>query len=131
MGELITFYGATDGTNATGTVSLDSNILYSSVDYIRIPKGVKLKIWGIRAYAVTTTNFNIEFTSDVTVGSPTYETVDSVFVAADDYEAYVNIEKRRPIVIKGATGKEAIRITWSQSAAGNGGIAIDVEFGND
>ena len=68
MGELITFYGSTDGSSTTGTVSLDSNILYSSVDYIRIPKGVKLKIWGIRAYAVENTNFNIEFTSDVTVG---------------------------------------------------------------
>lgn len=128
MGELITFYGATDGSSTTGTVSLDSNILYSSVDYIRIPKGVKLKIWGIRAYAVQNTNFNIEFTSDVTVGSPTYETVDSVFVASNDYQT---VEKRRPIVVKGTTGKEAIRITWSQSTAGSGGIAIDVEFGND
>jgi len=48
VSELITFKGETDGASTTGDFTLKSDIIYGSISYIRIPAGMKAKIWAKR-----------------------------------------------------------------------------------
>ena len=74
MGELFSVYAKTDGSSTTGTCNLYSDLFYGTTPptYIRIPKGMKLKIWAKRIYGAVATQFNIQYTHDVTAASPSY-----------------------------------------------------------
>jgi hypothetical protein len=118
-------FGATDGINTSGVVALHSHFTVAPVNYIQIPRGLKLKIWSIRVSGKPVT-FKIEFTQDVTVASPTWVPVETIVLTS---EGEIIIDKqKKPLVFEGKTGKEAIRVTWTQTTAGLSYITKDNEF---
>jgi len=127
MGELFTLYGATDGSNTTGTFDLYGDLLQAAVNYVRIPKGMKAKIW-CKLVSGAPVDVSIQYTHNVTVTSPTYITITTESLANAGEES---IEKRRPIVLRGFTGKEAFKTTWSQSSAAKSYVQIEVELTED
>lgn len=124
--EHMTLSGITDGTNATGVLAVVSDVIYGSVESIRIPKGLALKIWSKHINGADVT-VKTQYTLDVSAESPTW-----VDFAVDVFDASVegdrNIEKRRPLLFRGFTGKEAVRFTYTQEIAGISGIEINAEF---
>lgn len=124
--EHITLSGITDGTNATGVLAVVSDVIYGNVESIRIPKGLALKIWSKHINGADIT-VKTQYTLDVSADSPTW-----VDFAVDVFDASVegdrNIEKRRPLLFRGFTGKEAVRFTYTQEIAGISGIEINAEF---
>lgn len=122
---LLTFRGETDGSSTSGTFKLYSDLLYEPVDYIRIPKGMKAKVWCKRISGEEATTIHVEFANDVTAGTPTWSKVSTEYLASP---GEVTLEKRRPVVLHGKTGKEAIRVTWSQATAGKAYVEIEVEL---
>jgi hypothetical protein len=124
--EHITLSGITDGTNATGVIAVVSDVIYGNVETIRIPKGLALKIWSKHINGADVT-VKTQYTLDVSAESPTW-----VDFAVDVFDASVegdrNIEKRRPLLFRGFTGKEAVRFTYTQEIAGISGIEINAEF---
>ncbi len=124
--EHITLSGVTDGTNATGVLAVVSDVIYGNVETIRIPKGLALKIWSKHINGADIT-VKTQYTLDVSAESPTW-----VDFAVDVFDASVegdrNIEKRRPLLFRGFTGKEAVRFTYTQEIAGISGIEINAEF---
>lgn len=124
--EHITLSGITDGTNATGVLAVVSDVIYGNVETIRIPKGLALKIWSKHINGADVT-VKTQYTLDVSADSPTW-----VDFAVDVFDASVegdrNIEKRRPLLFRGFTGKEAVRFTYTQEIAGISGIEINAEF---
>lgn len=124
--EHITLSGITDGTNATGVLAVVSDVIYGNVETIRIPKGLALKIWSKHINGADVT-VKTQYTLDVSAESPTW-----VDFAVDVFDASVegdrNIEKRRPLLFRGFTGKEAVRFTYTQEIAGISGIEINAEF---
>lgn len=124
--EHITLSGITDGTNATGVIAVVSDVIYGNVETIRIPKGLALKIWSKHINGADVT-VKTQYTLDVSAESPTW-----VDFAVDVFDASVegdrNIEKRRPLLFRGFTGKEAVRFTYTQETAGISGIEINAEF---
>jgi len=110
-GELFIVYGETDGSSTSGTVSLNSDIFYSSVQYIRIPKGCKAKIWFQKVAGEGETLFKIEYTYDVTEDTPTWSTLAVEKLAS---KGELAIDKRKPIILRGFSGTEAFRVTWEQ-----------------
>ena len=122
---LMTLFGRTDGSSTTGTFSLYGDILYSTADYVRIPKGLKAKIWCKRISGEVETEVIIQFTNDVTETTPTWNDVSRQRLAS---KGVLELEKRRPVVLRGRTGKEAFRIQWSQSTAGYANVEIEVEL---
>ncbi|RLC63797.1 MAG: hypothetical protein DRI01_04540 [Chloroflexi bacterium] len=127
MGEIITFYAETDGSNTTGDFTLDSDVLHSTVSYIRPDKGYKLKIWAWRVAGAPVTVL-INYTNDVTVGSPTWKTIGAIHLSSEGIE---EMEKRKPVIVLSKTGKEAVKFSWSQSAAGVSRVGFEVEFSFD
>lgn len=124
--EHITLSGITNGTNATGVLAVVSDVIYGNVETIRIPKGLALKIWSKHINGADIT-VKTQYTLDVSAESPTW-----VDFAVDVFDASVegdrNIEKRRPLLFRGFTGKEAVRFTYTQEIAGISGIEINAEF---
>jgi len=124
--ELFVLRGETDGTSATGVFSLDSDLLYLTVTYVRIPKGLKAKIWFKKLSGEGETLVSLEYTYDVTVASPVYKTLQVEKLAS---KGEITLEKRRPAIIRGFTGKEAFRVTWSQPTAVKAYEEMGVELG--
>lgn len=125
---LITFYGETDGSSTTGDFKLDSPVLHSKVDFIRIPKGMKLKIWCKRISGKVETEIIFNYTDDVTAGTPSWKPIGHEYLASP---GEIPLEKRRPVVVVGRTGKEAVKISWSQPTAGNAWVEVEAEFTED
>lgn len=123
MEELFTVYGSVSGT---GDYTLDSDIFASTVNYIRIPKGTKLKVW-CKRISGSAAEVQLKYTSDVTSGSPVYKTLDVQKLASD---GELSLEKRRPMVMRGITGKEAFKVTRS-SGSGYSYIALEVEISDE
>lgn len=124
-GTLLTLFAETDGTSTTGTFSLSNEWFESAVDFIRIDRGIVVKVWGIEVSGAAV-DVAIEYTHDVTVATPTYTALKVVRLASEGELAH---DKRRPLIaVKGKTGKEAVRFTWSQATAAKSYIAITVEF---
>jgi len=126
-GELITLIGETDGTNTSGVCPLRSELVEASKGLV-LPLGLKAKIWALRAYADTDTTFAIEYCEDIEGGSGCKPML-KFGVTAKDFK-HVELESR-PIVIRGVTGKDGFRVTWSQGSAGYANIQLDVEVTDD
>ena len=130
MRELFTVYGKTDGSSTTGDFKLYSDLFYYSdptsptKDYIRIPKGLKAKIW-CKRISGEAVEVIIKFTKDVTAASPTWAEIGRENLAS---AGEFTLEKRRPIVVRSITGKEAIRFSWSQPSPGNSYFEAEIEF---
>jgi len=109
--ELITIRGETDGTNVSGTVPLDSDLFQSTVNYFRIPKGLTAKIWFKKIAGEGETLFTLQYTYDCTASPITWKDIQQEKLAS---KGEISIEKRRPEILRGFTGKEAFRISWTQ-----------------
>lgn len=124
MSELVHLYGETDGTSATGVFQLACDRFTSKASYIRIPKGVKAKIWCKRIAGAPVT-VTIDFTSDVTRAPASWVTISSERLAED---GELVLEKRRPIVLLGIRGTEAFRVGWAQAPAAKSYVELEVEL---
>jgi len=128
LSELFTCYGATDGSSTTGDFTLYSrDLIYGSFTSFRIPKGMKAKIW-CKRIAGEAVDIIINFTKDVTVASPTYNPVDRQKLAS---AGELILEKRRPIVLRSIDGKEAFKVSWSQTAAALSYVDLEIEITED
>jgi hypothetical protein len=123
MSELFTLGGSI--TN-TGVVSLTGDLLYSTVAYLRIPKGYRAKIWAKRlnnpnGTAAAVVRF--EKSPDVTVNSPTWAAIGTELATSSE----VVVEKRRPIVFRSLTGKEGLRVNVT-SAPTDSTTSVELEI---
>jgi hypothetical protein len=125
MEELITLRGETDGSATSGTVALDSDLFQSTVNYIRIPKGLAAKVWFKKVSGEAETLFTLQYTYDVTAAAPTWKNIQQEKLAS---KGEISIEKRRPEILRGFTGKEAIRITWTQPTAYKAYVELGLEL---
>jgi hypothetical protein len=125
MKEIITLKGETDSENDTGDFPLYGDIVYGSTTSFRIPAGLKAKVWAKRISGVPVT-VNINYTRDITANAPTWVLIDSENLAEGYGE--LTLEKRRPVVLRGLTGKEAFKVSWSQTVVGESHIMLEVEI---
>lgn len=123
---LFSIFGETDGSSTTGIFTLRSEIFYDTVDYIRLDKGLKLKIWGIRITG-DAVRVILNKTEDVTAATPDWTAIGDVIIGELPSKGSIDIELRRPILIHYKTGNEAIRFRWEQSTAAKSSIEIKVE----
>ena len=123
MKELITVYGTVTGT---GAYSLASDLFYKAVPYIRIPKGLKAKVW-CKRIAGEAADVNVEFAQDVTAAEPRWVAVETQRLASP---GEVALEKRKPLIIRGRTGREAIRVNRT-SGTGVSYVALEIEIGDE
>ncbi|MEM0261751.1 MAG: hypothetical protein QXN17_03755 [Nitrososphaerota archaeon] len=128
MGELLVLRGETTGTDTSGVINLDSDILYTTVNYVMIPKGIKCRIWFKKISGEGETLFTLQYTSDVTTPQPIWRDIQQEKLSS---KGEISIEKRRPLVLRGLTGKEAFRITYTQPTATKAYIELGVEMGED
>jgi len=125
MSELITLRGETDGSATSGTVSLDSDLFYSTVSYLRIPKGMAAKIWFKKIAGEAETLFTLQYTYDCTAATPTWKNIQQEKLAS---KGELTLEKRRPEILRAFTGKEAIRVTWTQPTAAKAYVELGIEL---
>lgn len=126
MKELITVYGSATPTesNLSDIFTLYSPIAYNTFNYIRIPKGTKMKIWAKRISGTTSFTFEIYYTPDITQPRPFWITLESEHLSSP---GTLELEKRKPIIINGFTGNEAIRLIYSDTG-GSGTISVEVDI---
>jgi hypothetical protein len=86
---------------------------------------MKAKIWAKRLAAEGETLFQIYWSKDASVTSPTWELLDSQKLAS---KGEISLEKRRPIVVRSLTGKEGFKISWSQPASSKAYIELELEL---
>ncbi|MEM1710529.1 MAG: hypothetical protein QW820_06530 [Sulfolobales archaeon] len=128
MGELLILRGETTGTDTSGVVKLDSDVLYSPVDYVRISKGLKCRIWFKKISGEGETLFTLQYTNDVTEATPTWRDMQQEKLAS---KGELSIEKRRPLVLRGFTGREAFRVVYTQPVAVKAYVELGVEIGDE
>jgi hypothetical protein len=126
MKELINIYSsATSNTsNDSGIFTLISQIAYNPFQYIIIPKGTKLKIWAKRISGTTPFHFLIYYTPDITQPQPSWITIGSEYLSSP---GTLELEKRKPIIVNGFTGKEAIQLVYSDTG-GSGTLTVEVDI---
>lgn len=124
--EHLTLASVTNGTDASGALELVSDIIYGTPTEIRIPKGLALKVWSKHINGADAT-VKTQYTRDVTVDVPTW-----VDAATDVFDTSIegdrNIEKRRPLLFRGFTGKEAVRFYYAQDTPAVTSVEINAEF---
>jgi hypothetical protein len=131
VSEIFTLKGESDGTNISGDFPLYSDLLYhdsalyTAPTKVLIPYGMKAKIWAKRLAAEGETLFQIFWSRDVSVTSPTWELLDCQKLAG---KGEISLEKRRPIVVRSLTGKEGFKISWSQPTAAKAYMELEVEI---
>jgi hypothetical protein len=128
--EILTLKGESDGINTSGDFPLYSDIIYHDAMFplqtkIIIPFGMKVKIWAKRFAAEGETLFQIFFSNDATVASPSWNLVDAEKLAS---KGEISLEKRRPIVLRSITGKEGFKVSWLQPTAVKAFVDLEVEF---
>jgi hypothetical protein len=104
MSELFSLRGE---ATTVGELVLSGDLLYGTVVLVRLPKGYKAKIWCKRINRTSAGRLNIEFTTDCTASPPTWNPVDTEYLSA---AGQIQLEKRRPLVLRAFTGKEAFRL---------------------
>lgn len=136
VSELFTIHGETDGVSNTGNFILYSDVfitdaLASDPVYLRIPAGMKIKIWSTRISGVgSATNVVTLYTHDVTAVAPTWIDI-STDIQDVTFESQLYSEKRRPIVVRGFSGNEAITFAWEQSAPSKAYFEAEIEYTDD
>lgn len=124
---LFTVYGSASpsASGVSGDFTLTSPDVYGSFNYIRVPKGLKVKVWAKRLAGTVGFTLQISATDDVTVSSPTWSIIDSEHLAS---AGSLELEKRRPVVIHGNTGKDAIKLSYANTTgAGTIYAVVEVE----
>lgn len=131
--EIFTVKGETDGTSTTGDFPLNCDLFYYSdpanptLTYLRIPKGLKVKIWCKRISGAAVT-VKIMFTKNITASTPVWAELGSEHLAS---EGELILEKRRPIVLRATTGLEAVKFSWSQTTAAKSHFEAEIEIGEN
>ena len=125
MTTLITIVFETDGSSTSGVCKAKSTAWYGELDYIRIPRGLKAKIWCKRVSGEVETKFKLEYCRNVKASSPTWMLIGEEILAS---KGVIELEKRRPIVLEAPTGLEAFRVSWEQPTAGRAVLELEVEF---
>lgn len=121
--EMFTFRSETDAAQVTGTFSLTSDILQAAVSMITIPAGMVLKIWAFRvsgAAVVVNTQF-----AKTNAGPFATKSVVSFNPTLD---SWIEVEKRKPIEIRGLAGGESTQFTWVQSVAAKSYVEFDISL---
>ena len=118
MTELLTVTGTVTGT---GAIALASDLVRGTVSMVRIPRGHKAKIW-CKRIAGESAIIDIEYTHDSTASPIVWATQSEEYLASP---GEIQLEKRRPLVCRGITGKEALRVTRK---TGTGGTSVDLEI---
>ena len=116
--ELFSVRGEVTGT---GVYSLNSDLFHAPVTVLRIPAGMRVKVW-CKRIAGEPADVDIEYTTDITVSPPVWRKVDSQRLPTS---GEITLEKRRPLVLRGLTGREAVRVS---RVAGTGSSYIDLEL---
>ena len=127
MNEIFTVKGETDGTSTTGDFPLFSDLFYQSVTSIRIPKGLKLKIWCKRING-SPVDVLIYYTKNIIIPSPDWRLVGFERLASSGEFA---LEKRRPVVLRATTGLEGVKLSWSQASAAKSYVEAEVELSDE
>lgn len=108
----------------SGTCKIKSPYIYppDGIDYIRIPIGLKVKIWAKRISG-DECKFKITLSRD---GGSTFP--ETLTIEYNPAPGEVALEKRRPIVVKAFTGQEAIRIDYEKSSTNPAYFELEIEF---
>jgi hypothetical protein len=132
--EIFTLKGESDAVNTTGDFPLFSDLLYHDAapftppTKVIIPYGMKAKIWAKRLAGEGETLFQVFWSKDATVATPTWELLDAQKLAS---KGELSLEKRRPIAIRSLTGKEGFKASWSQPTASKAYIELEVEISDE
>jgi len=125
---LITLYGTASPTasGASGDFTLASTDVHGTFTLVRIPKGLKSKVWAKRLAGTVGFTLQVQASDDVTASTPTWYVVDSEHLAS---AGSLELEKRRPIVIQGRTGREGIKLSYANTTgAGTIYAVVEVEI---
>jgi len=128
MRELMTVFGTASPTASgqSGDFTLSAPIAHNTFTYIRIPKGLKVKIWAKRLAGTAGFTLLVQYTNDVTAPSPTWITIDAEHMAA---AGSLELEKRRPVVVVARTGNEAVKLSYANTTdAGTLYASVDIEI---
>ena len=125
--ELFTVYGSASPTASgqSGDFTLTSPLARGSFTYVRIPKGMRLKVWAKRLSGTAGFTLLVQYTPDVTAASPTWTILDAEHLAS---AGSLELEKRRPAAVLGLTGNEAVKLSYADTTgAGTIYAAAEVE----
>ena len=123
---LVTVHGSatTTAPGQGGTFTLESPDVLGAFTYIRVPKGLRVKVWARRLSGTVPFRLLVRYTSNVTVAEPTWSVVDSAYLASP---GSVELEKRRPVVVVSGNGTEAVSFAFSDSG-GAGVVSFSAEI---
>jgi hypothetical protein len=115
--QLMTVSG-TGATSVTG-VTLVADIISGTPTKIRIPQGLKLKVWAKNlSSGLSTDSVSVQYCRDGRSTTPTWVTIDKQSAILGNVTgAMVNIDKRRPMVVNGLGAQGAIQILPASSTA--------------
>jgi len=125
---ILNLYGETDGTNTTGTFNLVSDAFSGETEALAIPKGAKVKIWGLEVDGEPCT-VAVNVIRGLGSTSPTTTTIKTVTLASPGTVSKEYIS--RPIVIDAAQSDEspvALAFEWTQETAAKSTVSAKVEF---
>jgi len=122
--ELLTFKASTDGTSTAGDFPLTSDVIRGTTTSLRIPAGFKAKVW-CKRISGEPVEVIINYTRDITAATPTWIELDRQVLAS---RGELSLEKQRPTILRATTGKEAIKISWSQPTAAISHIGVEIEI---
>jgi hypothetical protein len=130
--EIETFEGRTTGGVSGGTVQLDSDLIITPVQYLQIPPGMVLRIWGKRISGLTPVTFIWSYSTTASTG-PFTEVSRDAFPGPVGGASELVVEKKRPIILRGITGNEGLQITWVGAPTGASVNSIEFEgvYGSD
>lgn len=121
MGDLISFYGATDGSNTTGTFTLNSEWLENTVTQIKIPRGKAAKIW-VFEQSNKAGRVQIKYTDD---GGTTWNILKVLTLPSD---GHLEIDPRKPVMFTSRNDSTYVRFDWDQDTADDMYIEVNIEF---
>lgn len=127
MSREIILRGETPGDATSGVVSLSSDIFHSSVSYFRLPKGMKALISFKKVSGEGETLFTLEYSNDVTVDTPTWNAIEREMLASKGELAIEGVA----IILHSLSGKEGMRVTFSQPTAVKAYVELGVELKNE
>lgn len=133
MNEIFTLKGETNGTSTTGDFPLNNDLFYYSdptnptLTYIRLPRGLKAKIWCKRISGAPV-RVRVMYTKNIAASPPVWAELGSESLAS---EGELALEKRRPFILRSTTGLEAFKFSWAQTSAAKSYLEAEVEIGEE
>ena len=131
--KIMTLHGVAAGAGTAGNLTLLSDLIYSAVAYVQIPRGMAVKIWAIRmsgeansillgfskTAALATTATATPFTPTVTLAR---------FEFDPSLDVWLNDNLRHPIVIPAVVGGECFYLNYAGAGSKTTYVDMDVEF---